>query len=124
MKSRFDGNVLRILKFMGGYLAFNNKWAFYQDDDEKFPNENNGFDSSILLSNPYRNSWEWLMEVVKEIESNGHMVHIAGNNVVIKENMTISSPSIVNHTKNSFSMDKKKAIYNAVIEYLDWYEKK
>ena len=70
------------------------------------------------LTFKYERSWDWLMPVVEKIESFGYAVFMfPKNEVAIKQGMTISSMAIC----KTVSETKIKAVYLAVIEFIQWY---
>lgn len=71
----------------------------------------------------YDYSWDWLMQCIEQIEALGHCVFIVRNEIAIKENSTISSPSIVNLMKGNGTKSKLEIVYQAVYEFILWYNK-
>jgi len=68
----------------------------------------------------YDTSWDWLMPVVEKIEYLGHTVHVAKNDVAVKERNTISSPSVC-FIQGKWELTKIEAVYKAVVEFIKWY---
>jgi hypothetical protein len=81
--------------------------------DDSFP------DKTLILSNiKYHTSWDWLMLVVERIESLGFIFKMYGNEVTFLKKGTFNT-RIWN---DDFIGDTKiKAVYNAVIEFIEWY---
>jgi hypothetical protein len=66
-------------------------------------------------------SWSSLMKIVEKIEYElSHPFHIMKSSVVIKQNNTISSPSIINHSNNPTNKPKKDAIFDAIFAFVEW----
>ena len=62
--------------------------------------------------------WNWLMEAVDKIESFGYVFQLQGNSATFFKNKTFKEPiwndSFIGNTK-------LKATYNAVVEFIKWY---
>lgn len=101
-----------------------NKFINYKNIGE-LDKEIYGKDSLYIIKHlKYHSSWSWLMPVVEKIEYElQHPFHIVKSSVVIKENNTISSKSIINHSNNPITLNKIEAIWFAVIEFIKWYNK-
>ncbi len=80
--------------------------------------EQTGFEHPSNLS--YNSSWDWLMPVVENIEGAGHTMHIVRFDVCIKENNTISSPTIC-FIQGNIKKGKIIVVYKSVIEFIKWY---
>jgi len=63
----------------------------------------------------YHKSWDWLMPVVDEIEYMGCEV------VMTNGECTISADG---YYAKSFGKSRKSATYNALVEFIKWYNKK
>lgn len=70
----------------------------------------------------YNSDWNWLMEVVEKIES----LH-ESNNVLIGTNITyVQIHNKVSNEQETFkgvSNIKIEAVYNAVVVFIEWYNK-
>ena len=66
----------------------------------------------------FHTDWNWLMEVVEKIEKN-YLVDIFGKAVSIHENNVemIVDLNAINYTT------KIEAVYNAVVTFIEWYNK-
>lgn len=73
----------------------------------------------IFLSElKYHTSWDWLMSVVEKIENLGFIFKMQGNATTFLKKGTFNT-RIWN---DDFIGDTKiKAIYNAVVEFIEWY---
>lgn len=62
--------------------------------------------------------WNWLMEVVDKIDSLGYIFKLQGNSATFFKNKTFKEPiwndSFIGNTKI-------EATYNAVVEFIKWY---
>ena len=67
----------------------------------------------------YHSSWDWLMPVVEKIESLGYTVDIANSDYQIRK--TGDTEAFIFH----YGPDrpKIKAVYEAVVEFIKWYNK-
>jgi hypothetical protein len=66
----------------------------------------------------YHLSWEWLMPVVEEIEENDRFdVEILQFGTIIKDNQV----EIVNNVADISFNKKIDHTYNAVVEFIEWY---
>lgn len=65
---------------------------------------------------PFHSDWNWLMLVVEKIESIGHKVvitnHICRIEILLMDDIVVSE-----------DMPKIKAVYNACILFIKWYNK-
>lgn len=67
---------------------------------------------------PFHASWDWIMPVVEKIEAMGNLVKgvlIDGSRVQIWTAKSVTS------TIDSMAQTKIEATYNAVIEFISWY---
>jgi len=66
----------------------------------------------------YHTDWNWLMNAVDKIESFGYVFQLQGNSATFFKNKTFKEPiwndSFIGNTK-------LKATYNAVVEFIKWY---
>ena len=66
----------------------------------------------------YHSDWNWLMEVVEKIESLGYWVEILGGM------HNVCSIGLTNNIESFIYLDsesKIEAVYNAVVEFIKWY---
>ena len=84
------------------------------------PNKNTGFEvlynektCEVLDKLKYHTDWNWLMQVVENIESLGIVVEI-------RENVCYIETSQGNYT-SELEETKIQATYKAVVEFIKWY---
>lgn len=72
----------------------------------------------------YNSSWDWLMPVVERIESLGYWINAKRNFCIIE----VFGNDYEAKNKNTFFVNKKQwaetkleAVYNAVVEFILWY---
>ena len=67
--------------------------------------------------NTYHKDWNWLIEVVEKIESLGYRMEIVKHicRIYLSNKETIV---------NSENTPKIEAVYNAVVEFIKWYNNK
>jgi len=76
---------------------------------------NEAFEKVNLLTLKYNTSWDWLMPVVEKIEDMGSEI------VITNAECTISAPS--GYHKETMGKKRFGATYNAVIEFINEYNK-
>lgn len=64
----------------------------------------------------YHSDWNWLMEVVEKIESLGHRTIIG-----FSGNKYYCEIALNNFFTQNFEESKIEAVYNAVVEFITWY---
>lgn len=106
-----------IMKFIGAKAISEDslnplilKW-----DCPKFPLAHNKFLSQNELK--FHSDWNWLMEVVEKIESLGYDVFV--NTCVCR--ITDVGQDILEDIEAFVHKNKRKAVYNACIEFIKWY---
>ena len=71
-----------------------------------------------LIEETFNTDWNWLMEVVDKIDSLGYIFKLQGNSATFFKNKTFKEPiwndSFIGNTKI-------EATYNAVVEFIKWY---
>lgn len=92
-----------IAEFMG---------VVFHDDENQYYDDNGLYIGEELQ---YHKSWDWLMLVVDEIEDMGCEV------VMTNGECTISADGY--HAK-TFGKSRRSATYDAVVEFIEWYNKK
>ena len=76
-------------------------------------------DKQPLVYLSFHSDWNWLMEVVKEIEGlDGHL-HICDNDVFIHFPKRIKDCIRIDGER--LKLTKKEAVYNACVEFIKWY---
>lgn len=113
MEKELTGNE-KIAKFMGLPLT------------KTSPKFTGGFEEVSFQNWQYDRSWIWLMPVVEKIESlkiNGYefKVSITGNDCLISSFVRFTGTEDVYFSGNGVS--KIEAVYKAVLEFIDWYNK-
>ena len=101
-----------IAEFMG--MKYSDKRSF--NDGE--------WTHSIKSLNQFQTSWDWLMPVVEKIFSLGYHYEIKPRYMMIKERM--SSEVLVceaNFKGQTYNKSQKEIIYNAVVEFINEYNK-
>ena len=78
----------------------------------------------------YYNSWDWLMEAVEKIESiacplNGRFgVYISSNSCTIQSTKFFMSDKNTRYYDEVYADTKKLATYQAVMHFIDYYDRK
>ena len=108
-------NKRLIAKFMG-YID-NGDGEYLIHPDTNYDHSLNDFDWFL-----YHNSWEWLMPVVEKINT----LDDYGYSVIIHQHYTEvyknePKPVVIISTSGD---DCIKGVYNAVVEFIKWYNKK
>ena len=101
--SEFLGQKKTISNFpQFGYMTSSGNWK-----DEFTPNELK-----------FHSDWNWLMEAAEKIESLGYWVEILGGM------HNVCSIGLTNNIESFIYLDsesKIEAVYNAVVEFIKWY---
>ena len=110
-------------KFLGWDVPENDN-SFYVEkfsrvfkDDNSIELEYHWFKVEDLLFNE---DWNWIMEVVENIEINGGAACIGDNNTVILI-FYISPENSYNKTRQLIGESKKEALVQVIWEFLNWY---
>lgn len=123
-----------IAKFMG-YMCdnpeedsctFETPFMINTSDKENWEADINDWNSWLRADEmQYHTSWDWLMPVVEKIESFVYENGCAKYNVIIEQSWV---DIIDNHTSDEIvgvdADSKDIAVYKAVVEFIEWYNKK
>ena len=114
-KEIYEMNML-IAYFMG-YLHTKENYVTTKGTKYMFPDKTNS--TKHINDLRYNLSWDWLMSVVEKIESLDYHV------VFHDTDIYIYGGSMENYivTRYESKEDKKDAVYKAVIEFINWYNK-
>lgn len=109
-----EGNEL-IAEFMGWQKGR------YPNLPNKLHRIDYGKEFGISISDlKYHSSWNWLMDVVAKVETNGKLVRIEGYSCEItsasNEHPLSNQFRVYQHTSS-----KKDATWLAVIDFIEWY---
>ena len=77
--------------------------------------------AGILDCMRYSSSWDWLMPVVDKIELSGFEVRIEG--ISCKINRVLEKDNTIIQLVCGDKSNKIGLVYQAVIEFIDWYDK-
>lgn len=69
----------------------------------------------------YHTSWDWLMPVVDKIEVLSFYVDIYSINAATASKCQISKHSEDKVISSAVSYNKKEAVYESVIQFIEWY---
>ena len=105
------GNKL-IAEFMGGKYRKGNKKQF--TEERYFDLKNKGY-YYLVSELQYHTSWDWLMHVVEKIESLGYDFEFKKQGKFTN----VRFKGIIDY--NCKRYDNITAIYNAVVEFIKWY---
>ena len=115
MEDKYQEHNVLIARFMGYAPNEDGLWHIYYGEGDDL------FESYSL---EYHHSWSWLMPVVEEIES------FEDDHRCCKYNVNIQQCWVeIIDNENSDEIvavdgyDKKAATYNAVVEFIKWYNK-
>jgi hypothetical protein len=78
----------------------------------------NHYENMGNLGLQYHSDWNWLMEVVERIENLGFEFFIVESRCAIAHNTDQSIETIIDF---EIMGNKREAIYNAVVEFIKWY---
>lgn len=120
-----------IAEFMGCYLVYDDpinypEGYWHNDSSERnYPTNIEDFE--------FHNNWNWLMEVVEEIESLGYITRITHrksdvgffHEMVVTNNSIIVAETLEKLTwiNNAENYSKMEAVYEACINFINWYNK-
>lgn len=107
-----EGNKL-IAEFMGNYVDT-------ESHNAPLVSEPSG-NYYYLNDCEYRTSWEWLMPVVEKIEADADfLVHISKVSTLIMDNRPIESVEVC-HVYSAVCGGYKQMIWQAVVQFIQWY---
>jgi hypothetical protein len=109
-----------IAEFMGVKPVYQGQNMWYYTDSPWFTVRNRSHEevfNSIVKYVKYSTDWNWLMRVVDKIEELGYGVDIFGEAVSISK--YYGDMVVDNNAK--FYLNKIDAVYNAVVDFIVWY---
>lgn len=127
-----DGiNNTAICLFMGGKPRIITE-KFYNDEPFTVFDMPTGACHELENLNRYQNNWEHIMEVVEMIEKKGYRIPIDYSGRVVGDlehvcqvyAVEMGCSHSIEITKEHWSLNKKEAIYNAIVEFAHWYNNK
>ncbi|MCP3682376.1 MAG: hypothetical protein GY861_06760 [bacterium] len=101
-------------KLIAEFMGMQHTDIGWYDNEETLQLQNNTFDELQFYE-----SWDWLMPVVEKIENLGYEFFIVENRVEVSHNTDHSIETIIDLTSRS----KRDATYDAVVEFINQYNK-